>query len=187
MQMGLARALVELCTRTRRAGDPHRLAAENNLGDALGHAGQFGEAAEVLTRALAAMKRSRGVDHPDTLNTAQNVASVHHSQGNLAEAEELQVEGLAASRRVNGKEHPDTLAAATNLALTSPRLGHVRLEVVAAPDVLLAAVADARRRVEVDGHARVVVHPVPLEELVGQAADDGAWSRCAEAGAQVGG
>ena len=147
MLLGLARALVELCKRTRRPGDPHRLAAEDNLGNALREAGEFGEAAEVLARVLSVKKRVMGADHPATLNTAQILAAVHLDQGNVANAEELQVEGLAASRRVNGKEHHDTLLTAMNLANT-----HIRQGRPAAAEELLAMVLEVRRRVNGKEH-----------------------------------
>ena len=170
MRLGLARACVEQCTRTRRPGDRDRLAAEDNLGNALAAAGEFSEAAEVLTRVLAAAKRVEGADHPHTLTTARNLANVHAEQGNLAEAEELQVAGLAASRRVNGKEHPGTLNAAHKLASTYNRQGkHAEAEVL-----LVGLLATSRR-------VRGNEHPHTLDAATNLAATYSEQGRHAEA------
>ncbi len=116
MDLGLQRALVHRM-RTRPRHDSERLAAESNLGNALLDAGQYDEAAGVLARVLAAMKRANGEDDEHTLLTATMLAATYHMQGRLAEAEELQVGVLEASQRVLGAEHPATLLNASNLAV----------------------------------------------------------------------
>ena len=151
MELGLAQALVHRM-RTRSRDDEHRLCAEGNLGNALIGAGEFGEAAEVLTRVLAVVKRMKCADHPITLATAANLANLHRRQGDFAAAEALQVEGLAASRRVNGKEHPDTLDAATNLAVTYGEHQGRHAEA----EELLVMVLEVHRRVDGKEHPRTL-------------------------------
>ena len=141
MRLGLARVLVDRMG-TRRRGDQHRLAAENNLGGALRNTGEFAEAADVLAGVLAVAKRVYGKEDQGTLCTAANLADTYSQQGKLGEAEELQAMVLEATRRVNGKEDPATLGATTNLAGTYHRQGKF-----AEAEELQAMVLEANRRV----------------------------------------
>ena len=150
MDLGLQRALVHRM-RTRRRDDPHRLGAESNLGNALRNAGKYDEAAEVLVRVLAVMKRAIGEDGEDTLRTANMLAATYQQQRKLAEAEELQVWVLEASGRVHGKEHPRTLDATTNLALTYYQQGKL-----AEAEELQVAVLEAWMRLRGEVHPRTL-------------------------------
>ena len=150
MAVGLARELVSRM-RTRRRGDFDRLAAADNLGCALKHAGKFAEAADVLAGVLASAKRVLGKEHPNTLKTTTYLATTYQAQGKLAEAEELQDWVLEASRRVNGEEHTSTLAATANLANTYRQQGRL-----AEAEALEVKVLEASRRVNGVEHAHTL-------------------------------
>ena len=123
MHLGLQRANVHRL-RTRPRYDWERLGAESNLGNALRSADKLDEAADVLSRVLAVMKRVNGeADDRNTLITAMNLGIVYLELDRVAEAEELQFWVLEANRRLHGKEHPDTLCAASNLAITYRQQG----------------------------------------------------------------
>ena len=73
MRLGLARKLVSRMG-TRRRDDVDRLAAADNLGDALRSAGALVAAADVQAGVFAASKRACGKEHPATLGIAINLA-----------------------------------------------------------------------------------------------------------------
>ena len=146
MFLGLQRALVHRL-RTRPRHDYDRLVAEGNLGNALRTAGELAEAADVLARVLAVLKRAHGEDDVNTLNTASNLGITYQQHGRLAEAEELQVWVLDANARLRGKEHPRTLNATTNLANTYSKQGKL-----AEAEELQVAVLEARKRRQGEEH-----------------------------------
>ena len=85
--------------------------------------GQFGDAASVLSRALAARQRGSGPEHPDTLGSMHNLATAYSRQGRYDQARPVYEQALEAMERVLGPEHPDTLTSMNNLANVYSRQG----------------------------------------------------------------
>jgi tetratricopeptide (TPR) repeat protein len=88
----------------------------NTAGYGFNYNGQYDEALEWYTKALAIREKVLGKEHPDTAATYNNMAGVYDSQGDYEKALEWYTKALAISEKVLGKEHPDTAATYNNMA-----------------------------------------------------------------------
>merc|ERR1711861_126602 len=88
MEMRLARIFVaKTCSLSEVNQD--RLAAMDNLGNALECAGKFEEAAEIHRKTLKLRKQILGDNHPDTLASMENLGTALDCAGKFREAAEI--------------------------------------------------------------------------------------------------
>ena len=86
MQAGLAEAW---CVRAQRMPALERVAAADNMANALNYQRKYAEAETLVRGTLATWQRVLGRDHPRTLNSALTLATALDGQDNFAEAEEI--------------------------------------------------------------------------------------------------
>jgi tetratricopeptide (TPR) repeat protein len=77
--------------------------------------GDYGQAAELYTRALALDLRQVGETHPEYLTHLANFATVKEAQGNLQEAADAYSKVIAAYQELGLPEHPNRIDAESNL------------------------------------------------------------------------
>ncbi|HKU16901.1 MAG TPA: tetratricopeptide repeat protein [Steroidobacteraceae bacterium] len=77
--------------------------------------GEYGQAAELYTRALALDLRQVGETHPEYLTHLTNFATVKEAQGNLQEAADAYSRLIAAYEELGLPEHPNRIDAESNL------------------------------------------------------------------------
>ena len=88
----------------------------NLQGRALYEAGDYRDAEEPLTQALALREQALGPEHPDVATSLNNLAVLYHAQGQYAKAEPLYQRALAIREKALGPEHPDVATSLNNLA-----------------------------------------------------------------------
>jgi tetratricopeptide (TPR) repeat protein len=85
--------------------------------------GEYGQAAELYTRALALDLRQVGETHPEYLTHLANFATVKEAQGNLHEAATAYGKLIAAYEQIGLPQHPNRIDAESNLAAALLAMG----------------------------------------------------------------
>lgn len=104
-----ARALVERRRRVSGPEDKNTAYAETSLARALQALGRTDEAIEILTPALARLRRAVGDDHPNVAIVAQTLASMQTDAGAFAAAEKNLRTALAVQTEILPELHSDRL------------------------------------------------------------------------------
>jgi len=85
--------------------------------------GEYGQAAELYTRALALDLRQVGDTHPEYLTHLANFGTVKEAQGNLREAAEAYRKLITAYEQIGLPQHPNRIDAESNLAAVLLAMG----------------------------------------------------------------
>jgi tetratricopeptide (TPR) repeat protein len=105
-------------------GDPLEVTRmQHRLGLSLVGLGEYGPAAEVFRKALAASTARRGPDHPNTLTIRKDLAVAYLHAGQTGKAVPLLEEVVAKQKARLGPDHPETLFSLNGLASAYLELG----------------------------------------------------------------
>ena len=88
----------------------------NLQGLALHDSGDYRDAEEPLTQALALREKALGPEHPDVAESLNNLAVHYRAQGRYAKAEPLFERSLGVWEKTLGAEHPQVATSLNNLA-----------------------------------------------------------------------
>ncbi|MGE0144443.1 MAG: tetratricopeptide repeat protein [Planctomycetota bacterium] len=90
-----------------------------------GYRGKYGEAIDLLRRALPLRQQTSGPFHTGTLRSRANLAYYLAEQGDVVQAEAITAELLAIERERFGEQHVETLSMLNNHANYLERLGRI--------------------------------------------------------------
>ena len=85
----------------------------NNLANVYRDQGKYGEAEDLLKRALAIREQALGANHPDVAASLVNLANVYRDQGKYGEAEGLYKRALIIAEKRSVRVTPAWLGAST--------------------------------------------------------------------------
>jgi tetratricopeptide (TPR) repeat protein len=106
-------------TRSPRDGGCGRQVGQslNNLGNLYRDQGKYGEAEDLLKRALAIREKALSPSHPFVAGFLTNLANVFRDPGKYGEAEELYKRALVIREQALGASHPEVAWDLNNMAL----------------------------------------------------------------------
>jgi tetratricopeptide (TPR) repeat protein len=107
-------------------GDPHALAARDQLADACAAAGRASEAIFLYKRILDARARTHGPEHTDTLAVQLSLGRALMTAGQSGDAMALFRQVASVCDRLRGPDHPDTLNAQDGLAGAFQAMGRFK-------------------------------------------------------------
>jgi tetratricopeptide (TPR) repeat protein len=106
-----------------KSDDPVVSILQNNLALIHKYLGEYGQARNLMEKALASDRRNFGEDHPSTSIRFSNLATIYQDLGEYSQARDLMEKALSADRKNFGEDHPNTAISCSNLALIYQDLG----------------------------------------------------------------